>query len=138
MTTPEVPLLVVEAFVGRYISYTRTRLAQRGWTVSDEVLSQGEAWLAEQLAEQLNRPLLEQRRGPLEIFQEALKFPTDALAAQGIDPVRRDSVTVEVLPGDVYDLAPASSRDLGENAWMAHLAWGSSKAQAFLDAQEGT
>jgi hypothetical protein len=37
------------------------------------------------------------------------------------------------LPGDVYDLAPASSRDLGEEVWEAHLRWGAAKAAALRD-----
>lgn len=132
----QVSMLVLEAFVSCYRPFTESRLTARGWSVPEEVLSDGEAWLAEMLADQLQKPILEQRRGPLEIFQEALRFPTEALAEQRIEPVGRDPVSTEVLPGDVYDLAPASSRDLGEAAWMAHLAWGSSKATTFLDSQE--
>ena len=131
MKNPEVPMLVLEAFVSAYRPYTEARLAERGWVVPIDVLDAGEAWLAETLAEQLQRPMLEQRRGPLEI-----KYPTVSLAEQGLQPAQRDEVTTEVLPGDAYDLAPASSRDLGEDVWMAHLAWGSAKAQAFLDARE--
>ena len=136
MSSPELPLLILEAFVSAYRPYAETRLAERGWTVPDEVLTVGEVWLAENLAAQLELPLLEQRRGPLEVFQEAMQFPTEALAEQGIGPVARDAVTTEALPGDLYDLAPASSRDLGDDVWMAHIAWGSAKAQAFLDSQE--
>ena len=44
--------------------------------------------------------------------------------------VPRDPGSVAALPGDVYSLAPASSRQLGEEVWTAHLTWGATKARA--------
>lgn len=78
----------------------------------------------------LARPFSQQPRGPLEVVQEAMRFPTSSLQQAGVPPADRDEVAVNALPGDVYDLAPASSRDLGEEAWVAHLRWGARKAQA--------
>jgi len=66
----------------------------------------------------------------LELFQEALRFPTYALEQAGNQPVGRDEIATNALPGDRFGLAPASSRDLGEEAWMAHLSWGAAKAAA--------
>ncbi|HSJ28101.1 MAG TPA: hypothetical protein VLB67_07800 [Acidimicrobiia bacterium] len=108
-------------------------LADRGLDSTpglDEAIGRGETWLRNELGEQLAKPFERQIRGPLEVFQEAMRFPTEALAAHGAVPVSRDQVTANALPGDVYDLAPASSRDLGEDVWRAHLAWGAAKAAA--------
>lgn len=135
------------AFVAAYEPYVRARaeakLAEAGGTAgfSEEeaalageslaaAIGQGRSWLAERLGELTSEPFAEQRRGPLELFQEAMKFPTGALAAAGVPPPERDEAVVNALPGDLYDLAPAASRDLGEEAWAAHLAWGAAKARA--------
>lgn len=98
-----------------------------GW---EEALIAGEAWLREALDALLQAPFVEQRRGPLEVFQEAMRFPTAALEAGGAPPLARDDVARAALPGDHYELAPASSRELGEEAWLAHIAWGAAKAKA--------
>ncbi len=45
-------------------------------------------------------------------------------------------VAASALPGDLYDLAPASSQSLGEEAWRAHLAWGAAKAAAVTSTVE--
>ncbi len=97
----------------------------------DDALTDGLAWLETNLEALLIQPFDEQRRGPLEVFQEAMRFPTDSLAAAGTDAVRRDAGAVAALPGDLYGLAPASSRQLGDEVWMAHLAWGARKARSF-------
>jgi hypothetical protein len=95
------------------------------------VLAEGEAWLRANLADLLTRPFERQRRGPLEVFQEAMRIPTEALTAAGTPVVPRDPGSVAALPGDAYDLAPASSRRLGDDVWEAHLAWGATKAKSF-------
>jgi hypothetical protein len=95
-----------------------------------EAIAEGERWLADALDDLLGRPFAEQRRTPLEVFQEAVRFPTEALDAAGVSPITRDEAAEAALPGDRYGLAPASSQELGEHAWQAHLAWGSAKAIA--------
>ena len=138
---------VREAFVAAFEPYVRARAEARlagfvvaaGFSEAEAALAgesleaafgQGRTWLAERLGELASEPFAEQRRGPLELFQEAMKFPTGALAAAGVPPPERDEAVVNALPGDLYDLAPATSRDLGEEAWAAHLAWGAAKARA--------
>lgn len=96
----------------------------------DDALEKGVAWLRETLDQLLATPFAEQRHGPLEVFQEAMRFPTGALAEAGIGVVARDPAAMAALPGDLYDLAPASSRELGDEVWMAHLTWGAAKARA--------
>lgn len=127
---------LVSSLTEAYRPYVLGVLAERGWQRSDELdrsLDEGAAWLASNLDTLLSLAFADQPRGPLEVFQEAMRFPTEALGAMGIAPVARDQVAARALPGDVYDLAPASSRDLGEAVWAAHLQWGARKAAALRD-----
>lgn len=120
---------LVEAFP----QHVESRILEQGWDrpeTLDAALVAGAAWLRKALDDLLASPFAEQHRGPLEIFQEAMRFPTEALAVAGFETVARDPGAVAALPGDVYDLAPASSRLLGDEVWMAHLAWGAAKARA--------
>ena len=116
------------AFVGAYRPFVEGRILANGLPAVDEALMVGEGWLEVALADLLSLPAADQPRAPLEVFQEAMQFPTAALSALGQVPVGRDPVTAAALPGDLFDLAPASSQDLGEEAWRAHIAWGASKA----------
>jgi CheY-like chemotaxis protein len=102
----------------------------------DNALTEGEAWLGANLEALLSLPFGEQRRGPLEVFQEAMWFPTEALAGAGIEAIPRDPGEAAALPGDLYNLAPASSRQLGDEVWEAHLAWGATKARSFDRSRE--
>lgn len=124
-----------QEFTAAYRPYVVARLVELGIeppTSLDAALSHGERWLVEELAAFIETPFLEQRRSPLEIFQEAMKFPTEALTESAVQPPQRDPGAVAALPGDAYNLAPASSQALGEAAWRAHLAWGAHKAKAFV------
>jgi len=119
--------------VDAYRPYVLRKCDERGWNRSVRLvdsLEEGEAWLRETLSTLLDLPFGRQRRGPLEVFQEAMSFPTEALTADGVEPPARDEAVAHVLPGDVYDLAPASTRLLGDEVWAAHMAWGAQKAAA--------
>ncbi len=122
-----------DEFTRVYRSTMEERLAAGGFPLSPDVdtaISEGEQWLESQLRMLLELPFAGQPRSPLEIFQEAARFPTAALREAGVAPVARDGVAVNALPGDVYGLAPASSQELTADAWRAHLSWGAAKAQA--------
>ena len=123
----------MEVLIDSYAAYVRAAVAERVGSEPaglDEAIGEGRRWLHEVLERLLRLPYLQQDRGPLEVFQEAMRFPTLVLQAAGHQPVRRDDLARNALPGDLYDLAPASSRDLGEQVWRAHLAWGAAKAAA--------
>ena len=122
-----------DAFVAAYPLYVAGRLDELGLgalPAMSAAIAAGQARLRADLAALLARPVADQDRSPLEVFQSALQAPNAALASAGIAPVERDPVAVNALPGDIYDLAPASSQALGDAALQAHLAWGVAKAAA--------
>lgn len=124
---------LVATFVAAYPDYVVERLATLGIAAPvgmAEAVVDGQERLRHELTELLAEPPDRQDRSPLEVFQSALEAPTDVLVAAGTEPVSRDPVAVNALPGDVYDLAPASSQALGAAALEAHLAWGVAKARA--------
>lgn len=126
--------LLRSALVGAYPPYVAAVLKARGTAVPemlDDAVGEGVAWLDEALGALLALPFRDQARGPLEVFQEAMRFPTGALLAAGVEQPLRDEAAVSALPGDHYGLAPASSQDLGEDVWAAHIVWGAAKAGAF-------
>ena len=119
------------AFVGAFSPYLKEILQQRGLpAISPDVVAMAEQWMSDELLDLLELPYGRQRRSPLEVVQEAMTGPTEALQAAGADPALRDPVSVAALPGDVYGIAPASSSVLGDEAFHAHLAWGVEKARA--------
>ena len=88
----------------------------------------GRRWLEVAYREQREMAPVAQRRSPLELFQAACAFPTERLEQLGIAAVERDDVATTALPGDRYDLAPASSQELGDDVWKVHVAWGVARA----------
>lgn len=124
---------LIDALVEAYEPFVRSRLRQQDLDAPpglDQALGEGRAWLREALEELLGLPFPHQPRGPLEVFQEAMQFPTDVLADSGAPPVGRDEVAANALPGDLYGLAPASSSEISQEVWHLHLAWGAVKARA--------
>ncbi len=119
-----------DALLAAFARHASDRVAARRWPPVTEAIREGEDWLRAALEDLLGRPYSSQPRTPLELFQEALAPANAALAEAGVAPPVRDPMAVAALPGDVYDLAPASSADLGEDTWRAHLVWGSAKARA--------
>ena len=122
-----------EVLAAAYEPYVRAVLAGRAVSEPpglDDAIEEGRRWLEEALSRMLSLPFPSQDRGPLELFQDAMRFPTKVLADAGHPAAARDALASNALPGDLYDLAPASSRDLGEGVWRAHLAWGAAKAAA--------
>ncbi|HLT95644.1 MAG TPA: hypothetical protein VK070_02540 [Acidimicrobiia bacterium] len=129
MTVPEVSRSLIDALVEVYPHHVLSRVDDPPECL-EAAIAEGRAWLDEALRELLDQPFEQQRRGPLEVFQEAMRFPTECLRSVGREPVGRDPVTETALPGDVYDLAPASTRELGESVWEIHIVWGMTKARS--------
>jgi hypothetical protein len=91
-------------------------------------IDRGATGLEESLARWAGQPPGEQHSTPMELFREALHGPTRALVALGVPPVERDEASRRSLPGDLFDLAPSSARDLGDDAWATVAAWGIARA----------
>lgn len=120
---------LAEQLASAFRPFIEARIAERGYPpVPTDVLDRAGEELRSRLIDLVDVSAAEQRRSPLELFQEACAAPNSALADMRVEPPARDATTVNALPGDVYDLAPASSADLGEEVWQAHLAWGVAKA----------
>lgn len=130
---------LIDGLVAAYGPHIVGRLDELGIDAPDQMtdaIEEGRSALVDALEDLLERPYREQRRGPLEVFQEAMTHPTQVLVDAGVEPpLRRDDVIEAALPGDLYDLAPASSRLLGEEVWRLHLAWGVAKAKAMAEGE---
>ncbi len=122
---------VAEVLVDGYRPYLERMLRERGvepGTVEAAITS-GQTALAADLAAWADQPAPRQRTVPMQLFREALADPTTALADLGVVPVARDEPSRRSLPGDLFDLAPASARELGEAAWEVVSAWGIARAK---------
>ena len=120
------------AFVGSYPEYVRGRVASMGVSIDEleAAIERGCKWLDNELAALLALEPASQRRSPLELFRMALAFPTQVLEEAGTPAPIRDPAAVAAMPGDTFDMAPASSQALGDAAWKAHMAWGIAKASS--------
>lgn len=117
------------AIIAAFPSYVRERLQCLGVADDDalaDVLVAATSLLDTQLAELDGVSL---RESPLEIVRIATEPLTAALRERGIAPVPRDARSAELHPDDVYDLYPATSRDLGEDVWRIHMQWGIERAR---------
>ncbi len=112
------------------------RAGVRAGELAERAAEAGAAAAAE--VDQALRTLLEtdidvQRTNPLSILRGAVKFPTAVLAEAGVAPVVRDSFVTGAFPTDVYDLAPATWRDVDESLLVPGIEWGAWKAKQHLD-----
>jgi hypothetical protein len=123
---------VAAAFVAAYTPYVQRKAVQLG--VDDdavrEAIDEGGRRLSAAFALWADVPAQSQRASPLELFREALACPTARLIELGVASNVRERTQEDALPGDVFDVAPATSRDLGEEAWAAHVAWGIARTEA--------
>jgi hypothetical protein len=98
-----------------------------------ELLAEAVAAATTELEASLNElvatPPLDQTQSPLELVRRATAPISALLAELEVPPPARDEQAAEIHPDDVYDLYPATSRDLGEEAWRLHLQWGLEKAR---------
>jgi len=127
------PLMVPEAqrlhsaLVSAFPAYTTALFADRGYPLDRETVETIEAATADldlDLAGELERSFIEQRRTPLEVF---------SIALSSLDPILEAADTEESRdgrPGDPYALAPGSSAALGDAVQAALNQWGAAKAIA--------
>jgi hypothetical protein len=126
--TPAAARLVRE-FGDAFPAYVRRRLRELAVVSIPLDVTALTAELKEELTEVLVVPPRRQDRSPLEVIRHFLDRVGAALAGQGVAAAERDEAAVAMHPSDRYALYPASSRDLGERAWRAHLEWGFEKAR---------
>jgi hypothetical protein len=123
---PEAQRLHV-ALVSAFPAYTTALFADRGYALDRSTVEGIEAATAQldlDLADELGRPFLEQRRTPMEIFGSALV---------SLNPVLVEHEVPEWPGGrsaDPYGLIPGSPAVLGEAVKAAHVRWGAAKATA--------
>ena len=117
-------IALVETFPG----YVARRLQELGAAVPDEIVARATHDLTQSL-DWLEASSHDLGESPLELVRIATEPITAALQAGGVAPVERDEQAVELHPDDVYDLYPATSRDLGEEVWRVHLQWGLERAR---------
>ncbi len=122
---------LIGELVGAFPGYINARLAELGAPASNEIddaVIAAATALEAGLRELLRQPAAYQARSPLELIRDATQQVTTALVGIGVRAPERDEWQQSQHPDDLYDLYPASSRDLGEEAWRLHLQWGIDKA----------
>ena len=70
----------------------------------------------------------EQHTTPLQVVRAAVRYPAEVLAAAGVPGVERDPFAEAAFPSDVYDLSPASWREVDPALAEPGLVWGAAKA----------
>jgi hypothetical protein len=137
----------LDGAVGRWVERCVVRLvaAYRG-DVPPDVLDaaraashRAQAEVGAELRTFLALDVDEQRTNPLAILRRAVRYPTAVLRDAGVPPVRRDEFKERAFPDDVYDLAPATWKDVDESLQEPGIVWGAWKAKTVLDRrrQEG-
>lgn len=86
----------------------------------DEVLPRLRTLLAADIDDQWTTPLA--------MVRDAVRYPSEVLAAAGVPPVQRDGFAVRAFPDDAYNLTPARLADLDPGLADAGIAWGAAKA----------
>lgn len=120
---------LVDALVNAFPGYVERRLREQGLPADGLDAGALPSDLERELSALLASPPHRQDRSPLEVVRDLLGRVTTALVARGVKPASRDEAAVALHPEDRYALYPASSRELGEEAWRAHLEWGFEKAR---------
>lgn len=129
---PSTTELLAAALVVAFPQFVEAKLAALGVEPEGEVLHAAESGcttLGHALHELIATALPLQGESPLQLVRIATQPLSAALAAAGVYPPERDAQAVEIHPEDVYDLYPASSRELGEEVWQLHMQWGLEKAR---------
>jgi hypothetical protein len=75
----------------------------------------------------------EQRTNPLAILRAGVRYPTVVLREAGVPAVRRDEFKERAFPDDIYDLSPASWKDVDESVQEPGIVWSAWKAKTVLD-----
>ena len=133
--------VAVDAAIGGWVerSVARIMTAYTG-AVPEEVAEaarQAGARATDAVGDELRRLLAldveRQPTNPLSILRGAVRYPTAVLREAGVPEVRRDEFHERAFPDDIYDLSPASWRDVDESLHTPGIIWGAWKAKTVLD-----
>jgi hypothetical protein len=78
-----------------------------------------------------------QATSPLAILRTAVRYPTAVLRDAGVPPVRRDEFKEQAFPDDVYDLVPATWKDVDPALQEPGIIWSAWKAKTVLNRRRG-
>lgn len=123
------PARLREAVIAAFPGYVRRRLQHLGVPEDDAV---ADATVTATVRLETLLGVLEEgslTESPLEMVRVATEPVTAALRERGVAAVPRDDRSMEIHPDDVYDLYPATSRDLSEDVWRIHMQWGIERAR---------
>jgi hypothetical protein len=115
---------LMTAWSGAVPADVRAAAAQQGRRAQEEI--------GAELAALLATDVDAQRTNPLAILRGAVRYPTSVLREAGVPEVVRDEFAERTFPDDVYDLSPATWRDLGDDVHDAGIVWGAWKARTVL------
>ncbi|MEM7093370.1 MAG: hypothetical protein AAF567_10240 [Actinomycetota bacterium] len=99
---------------------------------ADAAVAEGARDLGGQLRALLSQDIADQTEGPLQILRRGVRYATDVLRRADVAPVTRDDFATQSFPDDVYDLTPASFRDVHPTLHEPGLIWGAAKAHVHL------
>jgi hypothetical protein len=142
---PDELAAALDGAVGPWVERCVVRLvtAQRAEVPADvrEAARAAAAWARADVGAELRAFLAldvdDQRTNPLAILRAAVRYPTAVLRDAGVPPVRRDEFKARAFPDDVYDLAPATWKDVDESLQEPGLIWSAWKAKIVLDRRRG-
>jgi len=97
-----------------------------------EAGSAAAADVASRLSDLLQRDVDDQWTNPLSVVRDAVRYPNAILSNLNVPEVERDRQAVNILPNDVYDLAPANFAALGPEVHECGIRWGAAKAHVHL------
>ncbi len=124
---------LVAAMIAAFSGYLRRRVGDLGLIAGpgvDDAISRASDQLARSLSALLAAPAAAQTESPLQLCRDATEPVSLSLVDMGVRPIGRDAWEQESHPEDRFGLFPASSNELGEEAWRLHLQWGVDKARA--------
>jgi hypothetical protein len=131
----------VDAALPGWVERSVARIATAYWGHVPGEVRAAATGAGERARVEVGRELLEllatdvdhQRSNPLAVLRRAVRYPTALLREAGVPPVVRDEFAERAFPDDVYDLSPATWRDVDESLHEPGLAWGAWKAKTVLD-----
>lgn len=131
---------LVEAIDANVVAWVVRAVASRAPGLEAEAIEAGRRARAEvvpRIRALLAEDVDEQAGTPLSLLRTAVRHPTEVLAAAGVPPVERDDFARQAFPDDVYDLTPASFRDVSPALEGPGVAWGAAKAFVHLRRRRG-